>query len=1310
MPVGRPELTSPSASSLSLRLLRAAWLVVVGVVALFCALLLLLRFVLLPNVDSQRERIAAWLSVELGAPIAIEAIQGDWDGWNPRLQVQGFSLRDAAGGPALELPHVAATVAWTSLIAFEPRLKELLIDAPMLAVRRTPDGRIHVGGFAIDTAAPRHDSRLAEWAMRQPLIVVRDALVTWDDELRQRPQLILDQLAFRLENGFGRHRFALEGQPPPEVSGPIDVRGDLRGRAFDDWGKASGRVYVALDYADIAAWNAWIPLPLDVRRGEGALRLWFEFVDGEPGELVADIELARVSAMLAKGGEPLELDHVTGRVRWSSNADARMLATENLTFRAPGDERASQADFTLRYAVDAQGQATQGSLAAARLELAPLRRVARRLPLPEGVRTSLERLQPRGILSGAELRWTGDITQAGRFTAKGQVEGLAFHAHAPWPGVYGLSGAFEATEAGGQASISSSGGAITLPDVLPEGFALGKAQGRFAWRRADEGLELRIDGLDVQNPILSGNVTARWRETKGGPGWLDLKAKIASADATALHRYLPASSDPAARQWLRTSILAGTLDNGEVVIKGDLARFPFADGKSGTFVASAHLRQGILDYADIWPRVTDLDADVRFEGTRMNITASSARILGASVGRTVASIDDFSVAMPMLTVEGSARAPTSELLRFVELSPVAGWIDQITRGVQAEGEATLALQFSLPVDPAHHAGNARVAGDVGIVDNLVRWPGAPPLRQVSGHVLFTEHGMEAKDVAAQALGGTAKLDVSMHGELIRLAVRGTANLADVEAAFPVPLAQRVDGSTDFDLAAESRAGKATWTLSSTLKGIAVELPAPFGKDASEPRNLRVERVALPDGKREATRVDYGEGVRLVSVRGTGPTARDEGMLLLLGKAARGSQALPQARGLAVRGDVSTLDLGEWLAFAEQEGKGNAAPADEATRLQSLDLDVPALTVLSRRYDAVSFSARRQGLAWALRASAKQVEGTATWEPASDQHANGRAVVRLSRLTLTPDNELPRVHPNSPAPSTRAPGSLNGWPALDLVAEHLYLRPGDVGRLEVNAKPEGTDWRVSSFSMVNTAGRVDAAGSWRLLGAEELSRFDILIATEDTPAFLARLDLPDDVKGAPAQLRGTLSWPGSPADFDWSALSGSFNVDVGAGQFTKIDPGMGKLLGVLSLQALPRRITLDFRDVFSDGFAFDSISGHATIARGVMQTSDLALSGPAAKVKLTGEVDLDQETQRLVVNVQPALSGTVSAAAMVALLANPLVGAAVGAGTLLAQKLMKDPLDQLFAYEYTVRGSWNEPVVARVATAGTALTPMPREPK
>jgi uncharacterized protein YhdP len=246
--------------------------------------------------------------------------------------------------------------------------------------------------------------------------------------------------------------------------------------------------------------------------------------------------------------------------------------------------------------------------------------------------------------------------------------------------------------------------------------------------------------------------------------------------------------------------------------------------------------------------------------------------------------------------------------------------------------------------------------------------------------------------------------------------------------------------------------------------------------------------------------------------------------------------------------------------------------------------------------------------------------------------------------------------------------------------------------------------VQKLALVNDAGRIDAHGWWRNATGRSQTRLDVAIDVKEAGAFLGRFGWPDAVKAAPTKIEGQVAWTGAPSEFDYRSLSGNLKLQSGAGQFTKLDPGVGRLLGVLSLQALPRRISLDFRDVFSEGFAFDTVKGDVRIDNGVMHTGDFRLLGPAAAVNIAGDVDLARETQQLKVRVQPSLSSGVSAGAAALFIANPLLGAAVGAGALLAQKILNNPFDQLFSYEYAVSGSWDDPVVTRLGAQAASAAP------
>ena len=180
-----------------------------------------------------------------------------------------------------------------------------------------------------------------------------------------------------------------------------------------------------------------------------------------------------------------------------------------------------------------------------------------------------------------------------------------------------------------------------------------------------------------------------------------------------------------------------------------------------------------------------------------------------------------------------------------------------------------------------------------------------------------------------------------------------------------------------------------------------------------------------------------------------------------------------------------------------------------------------------------------------------------------------------------------------------------------------------------------------------------------------------------------------MRGGKGRIEGAVGWLGSPLALDYASLSGQLKADIERGQFLKVEPGAAKLLGVLSLQALPRRLVLDFRDVFSEGFAFDFVRGDARIEQGVLKTNNLQMKGVNAAVLMEGSADLARETQDLRVVVVPEINA--GTASLLATAVNP----AVGLGTFLAQLLLRSPLQNATTQEFRITGSWADPQVNKI---------------
>jgi uncharacterized protein YhdP len=390
-----------------------------------------------------------------------------------------------------------------------------------------------------------------------------------------------------------------------------------------------------------------------------------------------------------------------------------------------------------------------------------------------------------------------------------------------------------------------------------------------------------------------------------------------------------------------------------------------------------------------------------------------------------------------------------------------------------------------------------------------------------------------------------------------------------------------------------------------------------------------------------------------------------------------SVRLPERPGVLVYGSTAALDADRWRA-ALGPGAGTL-PA-------TMELKVGRFDIHGKRIHNLALRGSSDTNGWSAVVDADEVAGQLSYSA----EGNGRLVARLLHFTV------PRTVSDAAAGSTAKPGEL---PALDFSAERFNLRGKQLGKVEFAAQRDGEDWFIEKLSMANPDATLTASGRWRG-GAAPGSELDFTLEAADVGKFLARVGYPNAVLGGKAELAGSVRWAGEPMALDYSSLSGDLKLGAEDGQFLEIDPGVGKLISLMNLQALPRRIALDFRDVFSKGFRFDRIDAVSRVERGTLQLSEFRMVGPAADVAMSGKVDLAHETQDLKLRVVPSLGGTASTAVAIV---NPVAGVAAA----IAQRVLKNPLGQIFAHEFEVRGGWTDPKVVKLNAAPTpneATTP------
>ena len=1198
----------------------------------------------------------------------IGGIEAGWLGLRPQITLTDVRVYDAEGREALRLPSVENILAWRSLVHLDLRVHSLVIQGPRLAVLRDASGRVEVAGIALHGGAGA-TAGLSEWLLGQGDIEIRDAEIDWRDERRGAPPLRLSAVNLHLHNSAGRHALGLSARLPPELGGRLELRARLREPDSGDEPALSGRVYAELGYADFAAWRTWLDLPVNAVRGEGAVRLWATLENNAWRSATADFVASDLAVVFADDLPALELDSLRGRLQARALGEGYQLTGRQIALAATDGFNLGPADFQISWTPGG------GSIEANAVDLAGLARLAQTLPLPAAVRQLADDLEPRGQVADASYRWEGPLDSPARFRARSRFSELGLQPWGAVPGCAGLAGTLEATEAGGRVYLRSRNSQLDLPKVFPEPrVAFDSLSGQIDWQHERGRFSASLTSFSFANADLSGSAFGAYTRSGAGAGAIDLSATLTRADARRVARYLPLGSimGEQTRQWLVTGIRGGQASDVHLRLRGELADFPYADPARGEFRVTARVQDGVLQYADGWPVIRHIDADLQFERNRMDIVGRSGTILGTRLSGVHVSIPDLASPQASLSVAGEAAGPSDEFLKYIASSPVRQMTSGLTEGIAASGDGRLRLALELPLAGA---GATRVHGDYTFAGNAVRLDARlPPIERAAGRLSFTEASFAAHDVRGRLFGGPVAISGGTRGKAgaMEFVARGEA-AAQALTAVPEGWRRFLSGQTTYIARLSLDDDVRRMSLNSSLRGVASTLPAPLAKSAAEALPLRLEMLTSEGGSRERLVGSLANVVSLEARRARrGEALELERASVRLGSSASRALRLP-ARGVSVEGALPMLDFDAWRAA----GGSTAAPALPGPLL--MDLKLAQVRAYGKRFNDVSLHASGRAQAWSATVSAAEMEGQLSYGKADGGVGNnaGRLVARMKRFDVPGD---------APSAAGQAfnPGEL---PALDFVAERFLVRHRALGRVELAAEPDGADWRIDKLTVTNPDGTLQAKAWWRG-GTKPRTVLDFALHARDAGGLLGRIGYPGLVMGGSAHLEGSASWDGEPASFDAATLSGELRLIAEDGQFLEIDPGVGKLISLMSLQALPRRVALDFSDVFSKGFRFDRIDAASRVKGGLMQVSDFRMRGPAAEVQISGTADLARETQDLRVRVVPGLGD--SASTVIGII-NPVIGVTAA----LAQRALQNPLGQIFAHDFSVTGGWADPQVTRL---------------
>ncbi|GAB3369345.1 YhdP family phospholipid transporter [Azotobacter armeniacus] len=1225
---------------------------------------------LAPLVADTRLEVQARVRDVLDMPVAIRALEGQWTALAPRLLARDVTIGE--GADALHLARVQVRLdLLRTLLARELRVAALEVEGVSFALAQDAEGRWTLEGApARDRQRPFNPDLTLRTLERIDHLSLLDSQITFAPHGQAPFALQNVDLTLRSDGWQQRldGRLSLpDGQP---------LQWSLQGQLADEgWRQSPAELYVSLPQSD---WAGWVPRSLvgdwHIERLQAGGEFWLSWAEGRlqraatrlqapelrvhrAGQAPAGVRDLALSGHFLRDGEDFRalLDSLAvdfGAARW----EGVQIALEN------------------QAATDAPSTWT---LTANHLDLTPLMPLVQSLaPLPEVAETALTALRPRGTLRNLRLDYRPQAEGGQRLAYATNLEGVAFDAWHGAPAADNVSGSVSGDLAGGELRLNGKDVALHLARLFPRPWRYRHAAGRLFWQIDEQGVTLRSPYVqtDGEEGHAVGDFLIRLRRDPVEEDYMDLRVGLRDGDARYAEKYLPTLSSglsPQLAEWLKTSIRAGRVDEGYFLYQGSLSKG--AEDAARSLGLFFKVRDGELAYQPGWPELREAQGEVFVEDSGVRVALTGGRVLDSRLKSARAEIPPAKDGVPRLQLEGELEGSVGDGLRILQEAPLE--TAEIFAGWTGEGPLQGRLKLDIPLRREAER-PSRVLVELRTEGARLRM--AQPNLQLSrlqgAFTYDTAQGLSAPEIRAEVFGrpvrGRALAEGGNGKARTRIQADGQVSSASLAEWLQVRQRLPLSGQLPYRLELVLDGANSWLQVDSTLRGLRIDLPEPFGKSARESRQTRWHMTL--DGAERRYRLDYAGLASLALAAPEGRLDAGRGELLLGGGRAR----LPATQGLWLRGRVATLDWDAWqAALAPLAGQGTS----QVGLLRGAELDIGSFQGFGTTLSPLGARLTSTRAGWGLQLDGPQIRGriaipTAAKAPIGIELAYLQLPAATSGATTAATDPLLAVDPRK-------------IPALDVRIARLQQGVELLGAWSLKARPRPDGVHFSDLDLDLKGLRVLGSAGWRGLPGATRSWFrgrlqggdlaDVLLAWGFAPSATSE-EFRVDIDG---------SWPGSPAALAMQRYTGSFDISLSKGQFREVEGAASALrvFGLLNFNAIGRRLRLDFSDLFGKGLSYDQVKGLVEGRNGVYRTEiPLTLTGPSSNLELDGRLNLPGDSIDAKLLVTLPITNNLPLAAL-------LVGApAVGGALFVVDKLLGNRVARFASVQYRVQGDWREP--------------------
>ncbi len=1191
---------------------------------------------LFSQIEDYKADLAHELSEIIEAPVIIGKLNAKLRGIQPELQLSQLNISDKK----IQLKEIRLTVNVWQYLSTKNLLSATsvtLIGAQITLIRHADDS-ITLEGLKASEGQPL-------WLLQGRKYLLLQSSITWRDEKLNKPARQISPVNLAIMNDGEQHRMNLLA--PLQKVEPVRVSMIFTGNPFEPK-TLNGSIFLESKNIKLNELGAFdLPLSLKITEGLANVKAWAKWQNGQLSMINGELTLQNISANRPQH-IALKLNEFRSRFQLTHQAEMWQMTLPSLKFKFPETELNGTLSVMFN---ENNSEATGIGLFLEKVEISPL------IPIVNFFsETQFDLNQLSGTLKNMSL-FAQPLQQ--KIAMDGGFENV--NMNLAKSNIENLNGHFHGNEQAGKLQLNSDKLAFNAPTLFRESLPLIKLNADLNWTKTPAAWHICSEKIVLNNKDIPSKSALKLTLPKNGAVFMDLQTQFEIHDATQTWRYLPVGiMDKGIVEWLDKAFEKGRVKNGQFLFYGLLQDFPFEKGQ-GVFEVVFDAENAQLNYAPDWLPLTDLTAQVRFyqDSLQVNLSGMAQNATLKSADITIPSMHTSNY----VNIIGEAEGEISQVLGFMQRTPLKSRVDSVLTAIVPQGRINVSLNLQIALVEKL---TSKVKGSAQFQNAKLKVKSLDlPVQAMNGTLQFTENGVFSDTIKAVALNHPIQIRLQNNDDNTAVHVVGNTSVEDVFGQLNIlpltKLAQTtwIDGSSDYQLTLILPYEKTAPTLQvqSMLSGITLNLPAELAKTKWQSAPFSMIFTLGNDAFLPLT-LNYNEQLKAAVNIDTKNKHLERGAILL----GDGKVVLPDTLGLTVKISHEQLALQDWLGFAMASSENNAAAIhtvsihSQNARWQKSDLGEFDLTL------------KRENESWRGKLNSSFAQGLLEWQ-------NGASLkLELEKLDLAFFKQLPSSDETKNETASTSAESSKKLPSLSLHSEQTFWREKPLGKLTIETEKSTNGMTFKTVDLQAVTHHLTLAGEWQNAQTQLRGKLDFFKAGQ----LFSNVGITKDIAETTGSAKLDLHWQGAPQQFDLKKLRGQADLNLQNGRILSIEPGFGRILGVLALEQWLKRLQLDFSDVYAEGLTFNSINGHFDISQGKASTQDLTVDAIPAKIVLKGDADFVQENVDYLVNVTPKSADVV-----------PIAGTIVGKIMSIVGKTLtgKDQDGFFFGSQYQVKGSW-----------------------